>query len=136
MTTIEHIPDPRGTLEALHRLMKPGAILIIATHDIQGLWPRIVASKWRHLNVPEHVHFFSKNTLKRLLENTGFHTFQVTETATLAAATADSTGLYAPIRLLHRYGLIRQAAPLLRGLHGIARRLNLADGITTYSQRV
>lgn len=134
--TIEHIPNPRGMLEALHRLMKPGAILIVTTHDIGGLWPRIVKGRWRHLNVPEHLYFFSKNTLKRLLENTGFKTFRVTETATVASVTSDNTGIYAPVRLLHRYGLIRQAAPLLRGLHAIVRVLNLSDGVTIYSQRV
>jgi len=134
--TIEHIPNPRGTLEALHRLMKPGAVIIIATHDIGGLWPRIVKGRWRHLNVPEHLYFFSKNTLKHLLANTGFRTFWVAETATVASATGDGTGLYAPVRLLHQYGLIRRAAPLLRGLHGAARMLNLSDGVTTYSQRV
>ena len=134
--TIEHIPSPKSVLESVHHLMKPGAILIVNTHDIGGLWPRIVKSKWRHLNVPEHLYFFTKNTLKRLLENTGFHTFRVTETATIASATSDGTGLYAPVRLLHRHGLIRQVAPLLRGLHAIARMLNLSDGVTTYSQRV
>lgn len=134
--TIEHIPNPRGMLEALHRLMKPGAILIVTTHDIGGLWPRIVKSRWRHLNVPEHLYFFSKNTLKSLLENTGFKTFRVTETATVASVTSDNTGVYAPVRLLHRYGLIRQAAPLLCGLHAIVRGLNLSDGMTIYSQRV
>jgi len=133
--TIEHVPNPRGMLEALHRLMKSGAVLIIATHDICGLWPRIVRSSWRHLNVPEHLYFFAKSTLKRMLENTGFRTFRVTETATIASVTSDDTGLYAPIRLLHRYGLIRQAAPLLRSVHSVARMLNLSDGVTLYSQK-
>lgn len=134
--TIEHVPSPKGILESIHHLMKPGAILIVTTHDIGGLWPRIIKGKWRHLNAPEHLYFFTKNTLKRLLENTGFHTFRVTETATIASATSDGTGLYTPVRLLHRHGLIRQVAPLLRGLHAIARTLNLSDGVTTYSQRV
>jgi len=134
--TIEHVPSPKGVLESIHHLMKPGAILIVTTHDIGGLWPRIIKGKWRHLNAPEHLYFFTKNTLKRLLENTGFHTFRVTETATIASATSDGTGLYTPVRLLHRHGLIRQVAPLLRGLHAIARTLNLSDGVTTYSQRV
>ena len=49
-----------------------------------------------------------------MLVDTGFHTFRLTETATLAAVASD-TGLYAPIRLLYRYGLISQVAPLLRG---------------------
>ena len=133
---IEHIPNPKGMLEAIRRLMKPGAVIIIATHDIDGLWPRIVKGRWRHFNIPEHVHFFSKSTLKRMLEDTGFFTFRMTETATLSAVTSDSTGLYAPIRLLHRYGLVRQAAPLLRGVHALARLLNLSDGVTTYSRKV
>ena len=134
--TIEHIPDPRGTLAALHRLMKPGAIIIVATHDIGGLWPRTVKERWRHLNIPEHLYFFSKSTLKGMLEDTGFDTFRVTETATLAAATGDGTGLYAPIRFLHRSGLIAKAAPLLRGLHAVSRMLNLSDGVTLYSRRI
>jgi len=133
---IEHIPNPRGALETLHSLMKPEGIIIVATHDIDGLCPRIVKHRWRHLNIPEHLYFFSKNTLNQMLRDTGFHTFRVTETATLAAVTSDSTGLHAPIRLLHRYRLVRQAAPLLRGLHTIARMLNLSDGVTIYARRV
>lgn len=132
---IEHLPDPRGTLEALHRLVKPGGIAVIATHDIRGLWPRIVRGRWRHLNIPEHLYFFSRSSLNRMLEEAGFRTFRITETATLAAVTSD-TGLYAPVRLLHRYGLINQAAPLLRGWHTVARKLNLSDGVTAYARRV
>ena len=133
---IEHIPNPRGTFETLHRLIKPGAVIIVTTHDINGLWPRIVKHRWRHLNIPEHLYFFSKQTLKGMLEAAGFSPFRATETATVAAVTSDGTGLYAPIRLLHRYRLIRQAAPLLRGWHTTARALNLSDGMTLYARRV
>ena len=133
---IEHVSDPRSTLKTLYRLMKRGGIIIIATHDICGLWPRIARDRWRHLNVPEHLYFFSKNNLRRMLGDTGFHTFRITETATIAAVTGDNTGLYAPIRLLYRYGLIKQVIPLLRGWHAIARKLNISDGVTVYSRRV
>lgn len=133
--TIEHLPHPKDTLKALHRLMKPGAFIIVATHDISGLWPRIAKAGWRHLNIPEHLYFFSENTLRRMLAKAGFRTFRATETATLASVTSDSTGLYAPIRLLHRYGVVRQAAPLLRCFHAAARALNISDGVTLYAQR-
>lgn len=133
---IEHIPNPKGALETLYRLMKPRGILIIATHDICGLWPRVVKSKWRHLNIPEHTQFFSKNTLNRMLKRAGFCTVRATETATLAAVTSDNNGLYTPISLLYRYGLIRQAAPLLRAWHAAARILNISDGVTIYSRKV
>ncbi len=134
--TIEHLPDPKGTLHAINRLMKPGATLVVATHDISGLWPRIVRSKWRHLNIPEHLHFFSRSTLQHMMKETGFSPFRVTETATVAAATGDSSGLYAPINFLRRYSLLKYALPLLRSVHAINRAINLSDGITLYSQKL
>jgi len=132
---IEHLPDPRSTLETLHRLLKPGGVIVVATHDTSGLWPRIVGKHWRHLNIPEHLYFFSRKSLDRMLVDTGFRTFRLTETATLAAVASD-TGLYAPIKLLYRYGLLKQAAPLLRGWHTVARKLNISDGATAYARRV
>ena len=134
--TIEHLPDPKGTLQAIHRLMKPGATIVVATHDISGLWPRIIRSKWRHLNIPEHLHFFSRSTLQHMMKETGFSPFRVTETATVAAATGDSSGLYAPINFLHRYSLLKYALPLLRSVHAVNRASNLSDGVTLYSQKL
>jgi len=125
---------PRKTKIKLE-LLKPGGVIVVATHDMSGLWPRIVGERWRHLNIPEHLYFFSKKNLNRMLGDTGFCTFRLTETATLAAVTSN-TGLYAPIRLLYRYGLIKQVAPLLRGWHTVARKLNVSDGVTAYSRRV
>jgi len=131
---IEHLPDPRKTLGTLHRLLKPGGAIVVATHDMDGLWPRIVGARWRHLNVPEHLYFFSRRSLNRMLGDIGFRTFRRTETATLAAVTSE-TGLYAPIKFLYRYGLIKQAAPLLRGWHAVARKLNISDGVTVYARK-
>ena len=105
LLTIEHLPDPKGVLQAAHRLLRPGGVLIIATHDVEGLWPRVVGARWRHFNVPEHVYYFSRRTLTRLLSDVGFETFKVAETPTLAAVTESDdteTGLYAPIRFLHK----------------------------------
>ena len=71
-----------------------------------------------------------------MLKCAGFNTVRVTETATLAAVTSDNNGLYTPISLLYRYGLIMQAAPLLRAWHAAARILNISDGVTIYSRKV
>ena len=139
LLTIEHIPDPKSALRSVRQLLKPGGILIVATHDVEGVWPRLVGPRWRHYNMPEHIYYFSRRTLTQMLSEVGFQTFRVAETPTLAAVTeADATemGLYAPVRLLHKTHLLPVAAPGLRAMHGIARSLNLADGITTYSHRV
>ena len=134
--TIEHLINPRDTLKVINRLMKSGAVVIIATHDIDGIKPKIVKSKWRHLIIPEHLFFFSKNTLGRMLKETGFNIFKVTETATIASATSDETVLRTSVKFLHRHRLIRIVAPVIRGLHTINRTLNLADDITVYARKM
>ncbi len=131
--TIEHMPDPRSSLQTLHKLMKKGATIIIATHDIEGLWPKISRSKWQHLFVPEHFFFFSHGTLKRLLIQIGFDIVKTTETATLASVTGDGHGLRIPIKLIHEYNLEKIAIPMLRCFHAIARQLNLSDEVTIYA---
>ena len=139
LLTIEHIPDPKSALRSVRQLLKPGGVLIVATHDVEGVWPKLVGPRWRHYNMPEHIYYFSRRTLTQMLSEVGFHTFKVAETPTLAAVTeADATemGLYAPVRLLHKTKLLPVAAPGLRAIHALARSLNLADGITTYSRRV
>jgi len=133
--TIEHMPDPKGALKTLHKLMKKDATLVIATHDIGGLWPKISKSKWQHLFVPEHLFFFSHVTLKRLLKEVGFDIFKTTETATLASVTGDGHGLQTPIRLIHEHNLERITVPILRGFHVVARQLNLSDEVTIYAAK-
>ncbi len=139
LLTVEHLPDPKGVLRQVHRLLKPGGVLIVGTHDIEGLWPRIVGARWRHFSMPEHVYYFSRRTLTRMLADVGLETFRATETATLAGVVdADETneGFYAPVRLLHKTRLLGPAAPLLRAMHKVARRFDWSDGITTYAQKV
>lgn len=133
--TIEHMPDPRSALQKLHKLMKKKALLIIATHDIDGLRPKILRSKWQHLFVPEHLFFFSYRTLKRLLNEIEFNTVKAAETATLASVTGDGHGLQTPIRLIHEYNLEKMVVPILRCFHAIARQLYLSDQVTIYAEK-
>jgi 2-polyprenyl-3-methyl-5-hydroxy-6-metoxy-1,4-benzoquinol methylase len=114
---IEHLADPMGTLYKLHALVRPGGTIITATHDVSGLWPRIIGSRWRHYEIPEHLYYFSRRTLTRMLAEAGFETFKVTEPLTMAAAVGAEPGqsqLYAPIRLLRAAGLMNAAAPRRR----------------------
>ncbi|MDP6495764.1 MAG: class I SAM-dependent methyltransferase, partial [Dehalococcoidia bacterium] len=108
LLTVEHLPDPKSVLRDLHKLVRPGGVLVNGTHDIEGLWPRVVGHRWRHFEMPEHVYLFSRRTLARMLSEVRFETFRVAETATLAAVTSardGGVGLYAPVRLLRQTGL-------------------------------
>ncbi|MBH5322644.1 class I SAM-dependent methyltransferase [Aurantiacibacter sediminis] len=75
---IEHLPDPLGELKALHRLLKPGGLLLLSTPDIDGLFPRAsypLAKKldyWPHPEPPHHLFQFSQKTLAAMVEKAGF----------------------------------------------------------------
>ncbi|HEY8516457.1 MAG TPA: class I SAM-dependent methyltransferase [Candidatus Binatia bacterium] len=70
--TIEHLPDPRRTLLELHRVIAPGGLLTINTCDEGGLLRRVMGRHWFHYKPLEHLFYFDRRNLARLLEDTGF----------------------------------------------------------------
>lgn len=68
---IEHLPDPRGLLNAITGLMIPGGRLAVYTEDVSALPARLAASRWHWLLPPEHVGLYSRIGMKALLECCG-----------------------------------------------------------------
>lgn len=68
---IEHVADPKGLLAEVARLVKPGGIVYLVTPDIGSLSARLLGGRWWGLR-PAHVFYFSRATLRRLLEDSGF----------------------------------------------------------------
>lgn len=69
---IEHLPDPRETLERAHEWLRPGGVLALSTGDIGSLAARLHGADWSLLTPPWHQHYFSRRTMRRLLAATGF----------------------------------------------------------------
>jgi SAM-dependent methyltransferase len=67
----EHLPDPSGDLARLHRMLRPGGVILIEVPNIDTLGVRLFGRHHRHF-VCDHVTFFSRRTLARLLERHGF----------------------------------------------------------------
>jgi SAM-dependent methyltransferase len=70
--SLEHMRDPRTTLQSLARLLAPGGVLVVAVPDAGGWQARLFGPRWFHLDVPRHLYHFNHRSLKRLLEATGF----------------------------------------------------------------
>jgi len=70
--TIEHLRCPHLYLEKLARHMHPGSLLTITTGDIKSLNASLKGESWRLIHPPTHLHYFSTETLTRLLNRYGF----------------------------------------------------------------
>lgn len=74
---IEHLPNPEKFIEKAASELKPGGRIYITTGDIERLVPRMQKAKWRMIHPPSHLHYFSKNTLSKLLSKYGLKTIDV-----------------------------------------------------------
>ncbi len=68
---LEHVRDPRGTLEQARKLLRPGGLLAITTPDAGSPSRRLLRTGWTHYKV-EHLFYFNQKNLARLLEDVGF----------------------------------------------------------------
>ncbi len=72
---IEHVDSPAGLIDSAAQRLKSGGLLVLETPNI-GSWPyRVFRSRWRQF-IPEHYHFFDRNTLTRMLSERGFRILQ------------------------------------------------------------
>lgn len=126
---VEHLNDPKGHMAEMHRVLKPGGLVVIHTIDIDAPFARLMGKRWPWL-MEMHVTYFSRRTLAAMLEAVGFTVIR-----------AEPQGRYIRLSYLaSRLGAIHPA--LHRAADGALRRLglgtravpiNLGDLVTTYA---
>src|SRR5262249_9684806 len=111
---IEHVPSPRSELRELRRIIKPGGWLVMETPNIANLWYKLLGARWRQF-IPDHIFFFTPQTLTRLCEESGFEVKKLY-----------SVGKTMSVRLfINRLG--RYHKPTARILEAVSSRLDLND---------
>jgi SAM-dependent methyltransferase len=70
--TIEHLPGPARFVSRAAEALRPGGHLFLTTGDIGSLNARLRGSGWRQIHPPTHLNYFSRETMRRLLERYGF----------------------------------------------------------------
>ncbi|MGN6108561.1 MAG: class I SAM-dependent methyltransferase [Kofleriaceae bacterium] len=68
---IEHVRDPRQTLSLARKLVSDGGTLAITTPDAGSPSRRVLRTGWTHYKI-EHLFYFNKRNLERLLKDVGF----------------------------------------------------------------
>lgn len=68
----EHLADPQGDLATVKKILKEDGIIIIATGDTDSFLARTVGRRWTFYNPPQHLYYFNRHNLTRLLGEKGF----------------------------------------------------------------
>lgn len=69
---IEHVHDPDLALREIHRLLKPGGLLWLATPNLASDGARFFKRYWLHLDSPRHLCLFTPSSITRILSETRF----------------------------------------------------------------
>lgn len=64
---IEHVRDPGALLQSAAAALRPGGVFALSTGDITSWCARLSGPRWHLFNLPEHLFFFSPESLRRLL---------------------------------------------------------------------
>ena len=69
--SFEHIYEPGEFLRKIAELLRPGGIAAFATPDLDSLLRKLSARGWVSYKIPEHVAFYTRPAMTRLLEEAG-----------------------------------------------------------------
>lgn len=69
---LEHLRDPRATLEECYRILQPGGRLVVAVPNFSSWQARLAGAGWFHLDAPRHLYQFPLTALRQLIERCGF----------------------------------------------------------------
>ena len=67
---LEHLPDPTAFLRRAAKLLLPGGLCFTLVPNFRSLASRLLGARYRYV-LPQHVNYFTLETLQRLLSDTG-----------------------------------------------------------------
>jgi SAM-dependent methyltransferase len=68
---LEHLPNPRETLEEIRRILEDKGRIYISIQNAGSLHYWLFGQRWFSLDVPRHLFSFSPETIRRLLSSLG-----------------------------------------------------------------
>ena len=69
---MEHVPAPRRVLTEVERVLKPNGVVVLQVPNIESWQFKTFGANWYGLDIPRHVIDYSKNSILKLLTDSGF----------------------------------------------------------------
>lgn len=69
---LEHAQDPVAFLAGVATVLKPGGVAVVSTPNVGSYAARMFGPRWINWHTPYHLNLFTKRSLRRLAEETGF----------------------------------------------------------------
>ena len=70
--TLEHLPDPVAAVRHAASLLAPGGAVAVVVPNVGSRFARWMGTRWHLLLPEEHLVYFDRRTIRRLLEGEGF----------------------------------------------------------------
>lgn len=74
---IEHLESPKQAVVNIHRALRRGGLLRLATTNFASLSRWVNGPEWVYLNGADHIYLFEPPTIRRLLEAIGFRVLRI-----------------------------------------------------------
>jgi SAM-dependent methyltransferase len=71
LDVIEHLGDPQATLRLCAGHLNPGGIVVLTTGDFASLYARLAGPRWRLMTPPQHLWFFTPESITRMATSLG-----------------------------------------------------------------
>jgi glycosyltransferase involved in cell wall biosynthesis/SAM-dependent methyltransferase len=85
---LEHTRDPAAELVEVARILRPGGLLYVTCPNFESLNRRLLGPRWRVVEYPEHLNYFTPTALRSLAARHGFREVAMATTG----VSLDSTG--------------------------------------------
>ena len=77
---IEHINNPLNELLSMKKILRTGGLVYITTPNFNSISRDIVGPKWNIIEYPEHLSYYTRQTLSKLFGNQKFSTIEIRTT--------------------------------------------------------
>jgi 2-polyprenyl-3-methyl-5-hydroxy-6-metoxy-1,4-benzoquinol methylase len=77
---LEHLTDPKDHVTAIAKLLRTGGLFYFTTPNFNSLSRRWLGGKWKIIEYPEHLTYFTAQTAEKLVVNAGLLKLQVIST--------------------------------------------------------